>query len=400
MQSILKGVRILDFGRYIAGPYCGSLLAELGAEVVRIERVQGGDDRYLMPATQHGEGAQYLQCNRGKRCLALEMTSPKGREVVRRLVAGADIVIANFSPGAQKHFGLDYETLSAIKNDIIVVSATAYGSEGALTERIGFDGVGQAVSGAIWLTGVPGQPYRSATAFVDFGTALSCAYGTLAALMQKAQTGRGAHVEASLVGTSMMITTQILIEQATGMNKRVPQGNRSPIAGPSDIFAASDGWFIMQVIGNGMFERWTTLVGRQDLAKDPRYASDILRGRNGEELSAIMADWAKTRTRQECMDRLVAANIGCGPVLSPAEVIDGELGLVDTFMDTVPFPGSRGIPIARSPVKISSEHIADLARPPLLGEHSKEVLIEFGFQNEEIASLLRDGVVLQQAELP
>ena len=125
--------------------------------------------------------------------------------------------------------------------------------------------MGQAVSGAIWLTGVPGQPYRSATAFVDFATALSCAYGTLAAIIAKMRTGEGAHVQASLVGTAMDIMNQILIEQATGYNQRVPTGNRSPISGPSDVFRASDGWFIMQVIGKKMFERWTRIVDRPDL---------------------------------------------------------------------------------------------------------------------------------------
>ena len=271
MAGLLEGVRVLDFGRYIAGPYCAALLADLGADVVRVERINGGDDRYLMPSTEQGEGAQFLQCNVGKRCLAIDMTSDAGREVMRRLIAQADVVVANFSPGALKHFGLDYDALRAIKDDIILTTASAYHSEGPLAERIGFDGVGQAVSGAIWLSGVPGQPFRSATAFVDFGTALSCAYGTLAAIIGKMRTGEGTHVQASLVGTAMAIMNQILIEQATGYNQRVPTGNRSPISGPSDVFAAKDGWFIMQVIGKKMFERWTRIVDRPDLLTDPRY---------------------------------------------------------------------------------------------------------------------------------
>lgn len=393
MNGILEGVRVLDFGRYIAGPYCASLLADLGADVIRIERLEGGDDRYLMPSTSQGEGAQFLQCNVGKRCLALDMTSDAGRMVMRRLIAKADVVIANFSPSGLTHFGLDYETLRAIKDDIILTTASAYHSEGPLAERIGFDGVGQAVSGAIWLSGLPGQPYRSATAFVDFSTALSCAYGTLAAIIAKMRTGNGTHVQASLVGTAMTIMNQILIEQASGYNERVPTGNRSPISGPSDIFAAKDGWFIMQVIGKKMFERWTKIVGRSDLLTDPRYGSDIERGHNGEELSRIMSDWARNRSREDCLSVLVAAGIGCGPVLSPADVMNGAMGLTATFMTTVAYPGSDGIPLAHAPARLSQGQDRTLVRPPLLGEHSDQVLTEFGFSPDEIGELRSARVI-------
>lgn len=392
-MAILDGIRVLDFGRYIAGPYCAALLAEMGADVVRVERLQGGDDRYLMPSTEQGEGAQFLQCNVGKRCLALDMGKPASREVMRRMIAQADVVVANFSPAALKHFGLDYPSLRAIKEDIILTTATAYGSDGALSERIGFDGVGQAVSGAIWLSGIPGHPYRSATAFVDFGTALSCAYGTLGAIIGKMRTGKGALVEASLAGTAMTIMNQILIEQATGYNARVPTGNRSPISGPSDVFMAKDGWFIMQVIGAKMFERWAKLVGRLELLNDPRYSSDIQRGRNGDELSRIMADWAAERSREECLSTLVASGIGCGPVLSPAEVVKGEMDLARTFLRMVDYPGSNGIPIAHAPAKLSGGMIDAPARPPRLGEHTDAVLTDYGFVDGEIADLRAAGLI-------
>lgn len=393
MTPILEGIRVLDFGRYIAGPYCASIMADLGADVVRVERIEGGEDRYLMPSTEQGEGAQFLQCNVGKRCIALEMGSERGRAVMRRLIAKADVVVANFSPGALRHFGLDYDSLRAIKDDIILTTASAYHSEGPLAERIGFDGVGQAVSGAIWLTGLPDQPFRSATAFVDFGTALSCAYGTLGALIRKMRTGKGSLVEASLVGTAMAIMNQILIEEATGYNHRLPTGNRSPIAGPSDIFKARDGWFIMQVIGDKMFQRWCKLVGRPDLRDDPRFATDILRGKNGAELSRAMAEWSAGRAREECINALTAANIGCGPVLAPADIIAGQMGLTDTFMRTVEYPGSDGVPVARAPARLSEGAVPAPSRPPLLGEHTEQILAEYGFDAAEIAALKTGGVI-------
>ena len=394
MPGVLEGIRVLDFGRYIAGPYCGSLLADLGADVIRVERRLGGDDRFLMPSTEQGDGAQFLHCNRGKRSLGIEMTTPQGREICRRMIAQADVVIANFSPAALKHFGLDYETLKAIREDIILTTASAYGPQGPFAERIGFDGVGQAVSGALWLTGLPGQPFRSATAYVDFGTALSGAYGTLAALMARQQTGKGCQVETSLVGTAMAIMSQILIEQATGTNARVPTGNRSPIAGPSDVFTAKDGLFIMQVIGNSTFERWARLVGRVELIGDPRFATDILRGQNGEDLSRMMAEWCQERTLADCLATLNAANIGCAPVLSLAEVVGGAMGLSEIYFDKVAYPGAKHeVPIAHPPAKLPLDMRAEMSRPPLLGEHTDAVLADYGFSQDEIAALHRDGVI-------
>jgi len=393
MTTILDGIRVLDFGRWIAGPYCAHLLAHLGADVIRVERPKGEDDRFLMPVTEHGEGAQYLQCNGGKRSLTLEMTSPEGRAVIRRLVEQADVVIANYSPGALKHFGLDYETLRAIKDDIILTTASAYSTESPYADRIGFDGVGQAVSGAIWLTGEGDNHYRSATAPIDFSTSLSCAYGTLAAIINKMKTGKGTHVQASLVGTSLNITNQILMEEASGANHRVPTGNRSPMSGPSDVFRARDGMFIMQVIGQKVFQRWAKMVGRPDLITNPLYATDILRGKNGEELSRIMQDWSAKLTREDCMRLLAENSIGSGPVLTPAEVIGGEMDLVRTFMPTVPFPGSEGLPIARPPAHLSNGTRDQMSRPPLLGEHTAAVLQDYGFNAEEIARLRAGGTV-------
>lgn len=392
MTGILEGTRVLDFGRWIAGPYCAHILASFGADVVRVERPKGEDDRYLMPVTAHGEGAQFLQCNGGKRSLSLAMTSDAGRAVMRRMIEQADVVIANYSPSGLKHFGLDYETLKAINPGIILASAAAYGSTGDLAERIGFDGVGQAVSGAIYLTGESGKPYRAATAPIDFSTSLSLAYGTLAAIIGKMKTGEGAHVEASLVGTSLNITNQILMEEATGFRHREPTGNRSPMSGPSDIFRARDGWFIAQVIGQKVFARWCKLVGREDLLDDPRFANDDLRGENGEELSAIMQSWSAGRTRDDCIETLNKASIGCGPVLSPAEVMGGAMGLRETYMQDIPFPGSNPVPVVPPPARLSHGS-TQMARPPLLGEHSEAVLADYGFSQDEIEALRKEGTI-------
>lgn len=392
-MGILDGIRVLDFGRYIAGPLCGTFLADLGAEVIRIEKPGGGDDRFIMPATDSGDGALYLHSNRGKKSITLDMAKPEGRGVAKRLLARSNVVIANLSPRALKHFGLDYESVRAVRDNIILTTVNAFGSEGPMSEAAGFDGVGQAVSGAVYLTGQPGQAYRSATAYVDFSTALASAFGTLAALIELKQTGQGAHVEASLVGTALNIMGPILIEHASGRHDRVPTGNRAPIAGPSDIFQARDGLFIMQVQGPKMFKRWTELVQRPDLVDNAAYASDSLRGRNGHALSQIMAGWAATRTVDEALVALEQAGLAGSPVLSPDQVLGGALGLVDTFTERLEYPGTNGLRLFRPPVRLSGDPEGALRRPPTLGEHTIEVLKEVGLSSSEIDELARLQVI-------
>jgi len=201
MSALLQGIRVLDFGRYIAGPYCAALLAEFGAEVIRIEKREGSEDRFVAPVGASGEGSLFLQLNRNKLSLTVDPMTADGREIVRRLVRTADVVVANLPAQSRQAMGLDYASLAALKPDIIVTTCSAYGPVGPMAHNVGFDGVGQAMSGAVYMTGEPDQPYRAQVAWVDFGTALHCAFGTMAALMERAKSGRGQQVDGSLLGT-------------------------------------------------------------------------------------------------------------------------------------------------------------------------------------------------------
>jgi crotonobetainyl-CoA:carnitine CoA-transferase CaiB-like acyl-CoA transferase len=393
LAGLLEGIRVLDFGRYIAGPFCAALLADLGAEVIRIERPGGADDRYIMPATASGEGALYLHSNRGKKSVTLDTTKPAGMEIMRRMIAQSDVVIANLSPSALRHFGLDYDSVRAVREDIILTTVSAFASDGPMRDAVGFDGVGQAVSGAVHLTGEPGHPHRSATAYVDFSTALSCAYGTLAAIINRMKTGQGMHVEASLVGTALNIMAPILIEHSAGANPRVPTGNRAPIAGPSDIFQASDGWFIMQVQGPKMFKRWAELMGHPELLDDPRYANDALRGQNGEPLSAIMQGWASPRLRSECIAALEAVSLAAAPVLTPDEVLGDALGLRQSFTYQANLGSDGEVLQFASPVNMTSGTELKPDPAPRLGAHTVEVLGSFGVSEEELKDLSAHGLI-------
>ena len=198
MTKVLQGIRVLDFGRYIAGPFCGTLLGDMGAEVIRVEKVDGSEDRFLSPISDSGDGALFMQLARNKLGMTLNPMKPEGQEIVKKLVATADVVIANLPPDTLQRMGLDYDSLVAIKADIILTTVSAFGRGGPYANRVGFDGLGQAMSGAMYMSGTPDQPTKAYPPFIDFGTASLAAFGTMAALYERQQSGKGQMVEGSL----------------------------------------------------------------------------------------------------------------------------------------------------------------------------------------------------------
>src|SRR5258706_6641960 len=214
--GVLDGIRVLDFGRYIAGPFCAALLGDLGAEVIRIERLGGGEDRGLIPvgAGPEGGGAMFLAMNRNKLGMTLDPAAPKGREITRKLVATADVVVANLPPAVLRSLALDLDSLREVKADIILTTVTGFGAGGPLSHKHGFDGIGQTMSGAVYLSGTPEQPIALKVPWVDFGTACLSAFGTMAALFERGKTGRGQKVEGALLRTAIAFANSLLIEQS------------------------------------------------------------------------------------------------------------------------------------------------------------------------------------------
>lgn len=311
--GVLEGTRVLDFGRYIAGPYCAGVLAQLGADVIRVERPDGGEDRYLAPVTDSGEGALFLQVNRNKRGLALDPTTPAGREIVNRLVARADVVVANLPPASFQAMGLDYE---ALKPDIILTAITAFGSEGPESERavLGLD--------------------------------------------------------------------------------RVASGNHGQLFGPADRFRTKDGFILVQVVGQPLFERWVALIKEPEWLQDARFSTDAGRGDHGEALSERMAAWCRERTTRDALDALAEARIPAGPVLAPRECLDhpqvGALGL----LEPTDYPGlARTAPVATLPVRLSEGSAAQAGRAPTLGEHTAGILAELGYEAAQVEALRRSRVI-------
>jgi crotonobetainyl-CoA:carnitine CoA-transferase CaiB-like acyl-CoA transferase len=393
-MSLLNGIRVLDFGRFIAGPYCAALLGDHGADVIRIERVEGGEDRYIPHVADTGEGGLYLQMNRNKRCLTLDLASAQGREIVRQLVKTADVVVANLPPATLKQLGLDYETLSALNPRIVLTAVTAYGAGGPYSQRLGFDGVGQAMSGSMYMSGTPDTPARTVANYVDFSTAQACAMGTLAALWAREKSGKGQLVEGSLLRSALIMGNSVLIEQAVKKPDRIPQGNRGYLGGPGDVFKTQTGWLLVQSVGQAMFDRWCDLVGAPQMKTDPRFASDVLRGEHSAQISAVMQAWCTGQTREAVLAALAKAKIPCGPVYSPQEALDDPHIAATGLLTPRPFGGmAQPFPLTPHPVDMSANPTPFTRPPPQLGEHTGEILAELGYAAAQISTLRELRVV-------
>ena len=394
MTGVLDGIRVLDFGRYIAGPYCAALLGEFGADVIRVEKREGSEDRYQAPVTVTGDGALFLQMNRNKRAMTLDPMTAAGREIVHKLVRTADVVVANLPPQTLTAMGLDHASLVAVKPDIILTTVSAYGRGGPYSSRVGFDGIGQVMSGAVYMTGEPDQPHRAQVAWVDFATALHCAFGTMAALMARERTGEGQVVEGALLATAVTLTNALLIEQAVIKADRIPTGNRGQTAAPVDIFRTKDGFIIVQVIGQPLYERWAALMDEAHWLTDPRFKDDISRGNHGELISQRMAHWCAQRTSAEALETLGAAKIPAGEVLRPQQTLDDPHIQAMNFFQATEFPGiPRPAPLAKVPVFLSRTGGSIRRRPPTLGEHTEEIMGELGYDADAISSFRRRGII-------
>lgn len=395
MPGVLDGVRVLDLGRYIAGPLCGALLADLGAEVIRIERVGGGEDRAQYPLSEDADsGAAFLAFNRNKKSLTLNPGSPKGREVMKKLVASADIVLVNMPLPAIAKLGLDYESLKAIKDDIILLHTSAFGNEGPYAERVGFDGIGQVMSGTVYLSGRPGDPMKSVVCWVDVSTAMFNAYGALAALMHRKATGEGQKVETNLLRSALNLSAVQILEQGVIERNRQATGNRMQAGGPGDVVPTKDGWVIVQIAGDNLFRRWAKLMGDEDKwLSDPRFRTEQGRGDNGEPLSARTAEFTRNLTTNEALALFAEHKIPAGPLLSPQQVLDDPHVQAVNLFRPVDYPGlPKPAPMVEPGARFSAFEVP-VRRAPTIGEHTDEVLLGLGYGEAEIEALRIEGVI-------
>ena len=394
-MDILKGIRVLDFGRYIAGPYCAALLGDLGAEVIRVERIAGSEDRYVHPIDNpNGEGAMFMQMNRNKKGITLNPTKEGSQEIVNKLVESADIVVANLPPQTLKKMGIDYETISQYNKSIILTTVSAFGHGGPYSERVGFDGVGQAMSGAAYLTGHEEEPVKAYSPYIDYGTASLTAMGTLAAIIERDKTGKGQIVEGALFATSLAFMNTHIIEQAVTKKNRKAIGNKSPYAGPVDMVKTNDGWIVVQVLGDPLFIRWAKLVGAEEFIEDERFLTDIKRGENGQVLSDKTQDWCKNLTSEEALKLLAEAQVPAGPVNNLEDVLNDPHVKKMNFFQDIDYQGLKSpAPVMGLPIKLSNSDNKIKKNPPKLGEDTDNILLELGFSKDQIEYFRKERII-------
>ena len=388
MDQVLQGTRVLDFGRYVAGPYCATLLAYLGADVIRIEKKDGGEDRFISPFPGVDAGGLFMQTACNKRSLALDFKNPLSKTVIDRLLDTADVVVANLPAAQLQRMGLDWDRLHQRWPRLVLATQTAFGEQGPLAGMGGFDGVAQAMSGAMYMSGTEGHPVKAAAPYVDYSTAAMSAFGVMAALLERERNGIGQHVQGSLLGTALSVFAAHLAEQGTLKINRKPTGNRVQTSGPSDVFATQDGHILTHVVGNGLFARCAGMLGKNEWLDDPALLTDQGRGDARDMLCEAMAEWCSKRSTDDALQALNKAGVPAGPVLTPQEALDHPQVAAMSWLHTVQFPGANSpSPVAGLPLKFSSLS-ADINKPPpLLGEHNREILLELGFEPGQIAEL-------------
>lgn len=392
-KKALEGIRVLDFTTMAAGPTAGAMMADYGAEVIKIERPVRGEDGRKFPPMVDGESLSHCWFNRGKKSLAVDLTDPEGVEVVKKLLPTANVILENFRPGTMKKYGLDYESVRTVKKDIVYASLTTFGQTGKYVSKPGYDIIAQAMSGIMSVTGeADGAPQKSGFPLGDLLGGLNMFTGVMTALYHWRDTGEGQYVDISLLRTLIYINTP-LIHCNLGperMSKR--QGNHHPTMCPYGVFHCKDGDIVMAAAGKRIWESLCDLMGRPEWKEDPEYAEVSDRARNQMTLIPLINKWLTDAYggQDEALKALDAAGVPCCRVYNEYQVwSDEEFRLNGWLQEQPTMPGMDSKPsfITRTGNCGMSETPAEFRRAPLLGEQNEEILRELGYSSEKIAQL-------------
>ena len=393
-MTALAGIRVLDVSRVLAGPSCGQLFADMGAEVIKIEDREGDENRRWLPVVD-GRGANFWSVNRGKRGITLNLKSERGQEILARLVKQADVLIENFAPATAERLGLSWPRLSALNENLVHVSITGYGSLGPLANRPGYDNMLQAFTGMMAMTGDGDRaPSRLGPSVIDMGTGMLAFAGACAALLTRAQgKTKGQHVETSLMQTAVaQLGYHFTAYTMAGV---VPQRTGSAVwhVVPYQNFRSADGWILVGATNDAAWVRMAGVLGRPELASDPRYASAQSRSERREELIALIEPLFLECDTAEWMRKFDAVRIPCSPVQDVAQALAHPQVAAMGMLHEVDDGRGGTVTLCGTPLSMSATPPAPGARPPDLGEHTVEVLVELGFSEEEIEVMRIEGAI-------
>jgi crotonobetainyl-CoA:carnitine CoA-transferase CaiB-like acyl-CoA transferase len=391
----LAGVSVLDVTTSIAGPFCAEILSGLGADVVKIERPDTGDDaRGWGPPFWNGEGVMFLSVNAGKRSLAVSLRDERGREIVLRLVERADVFLQSLRPGLAERVGLGMDLLHERNPRLVYCSIGAYGETGPLRNEPGYDALMQAAGGLISMTGEPGTSgARIGSSLIDLGTGVWAALGIAAALLEREKTGAGTVVDTSLYETAIAFIGYHLVGYLADGTVPTPQGTVFPMVAPYQVFPTRDGELMIAAGNDRLFAALCGALGWPELVSDPRFRTNADRVRNREELVALVTDLLRERGTREWTQLLSAAGVPAAPVADVEDVVSAEQTKALGMLQPVPHPSIPDLRLSSLPLSFDGERVAHRLPPPAVGEHTAEILREAGYEDAEIESLAADGVI-------
>ena len=396
MPQPLAGFRILDLSRVLAGPFCAMLLGDLGAEVIKVERPGTGDDtRAWGPPFVRGESAYYLCANRNKKSLTVNLKSAAGQEIIRRLARVSDVLVENFKVGEVAQLGLGYDHLKALNPGLVYCSITGYGQTGPDSDLPGYDFIIQGRGGVMSITGEPaGEPMKVGVAIADITAGLFAANAIQAALLARVRTGRGQAIDIALLDTQVAWLANVASNYLVSGQRPGRFGNAHPTIVPYQSFPAREGFFCLAVGNDGQWQKLCRLLGRPELAVDPRFATNPARVQHRDVLIPMLQEVFVTQDSAFWLREIAAAGIPCGPVQTLDQVFADPQVLARNMVWTVPHPAVGEVRLTGSPLKLSETPVAYRTHPPLLGEHTDEVLTALlGYAPEEVARLRAEGAV-------
>jgi CoA:oxalate CoA-transferase len=394
MEKALQGVRVLDLTRVLAGPYAAMVLADLGADVIKIEQPDGGDDARGYGPFLNGESVYFMSLNRNKKSLTLNLKKPAGKEVFLKLVQEADVVLENYRPGTMERLGLGYDELEKVNPRLIYAACSGFGHTGPYSQKAAYDLIVQGMGGIMSLTGFPGgTPTRVGASIGDITAGLFTAVGILAALCKRNETGKGQKVDVAMLDCQVAILENAIARYAVTGETPQPTGNRHPSISPFAVFEARDGHIVVAAGNDNLWLKWCQAVGREQLAADPRFATNAGRTENWDALEPIMAEVMAQRTVDEWLSLFEEIGIPSGPINDVAKVVQHPQIIAREMVVYQEHPVAGRLLIPGIPVKLSKTPGAIETPAPLLGQHSELILRQAGYTEDEIGQLRAEGII-------